>query len=171
MQCSVFIGASLDGYIARRDHSLDWMKVVERAGEDYGYAEFANTVDVLVLGRGTYDVVLGFGQWPYAGKRVIVLTHRPAESRHGEEFFSGPVTDLAAMLAKDGTKRVYVDGGVAIQQFLAAGLIDDLTISVIPILLGGGIRLFGDGREQRLELAGAQSYPSGLVQLRYRTIR
>src|SRR5690606_26684050 len=116
MQCSVFIGASLDGYIARRDHSLDWMKVVERAGEDYGYAEFANTVDVLVLGRGTYDVVLGFGQWPYAGKRVIVLTHRPAESRHGEEFFSGPVTDLAAMLAKDGTKRVYVDGGVAIQQ-------------------------------------------------------
>lgn len=171
MQCSVFIATSLDGYIARADGALDWLGAVKLEGEDYGYARFAATVDALVVGRATYDVVLGFGAWPYAGKRVVVLTHRPGESRHGEEFFTGPVSDLAAMLAEDGVKRVYVDGGVVIQQFLAAKLIDDLTISVIPVVLGGGIRLFGDGTEQALALDGVQSWPTGLVQQRYRVVR
>lgn len=170
MQCSVFIATSLDGFIARRDGSLDWLKIVEQPGEDYGYAKFAATVDTLVMGRGTYDVVVGFPEWAYAGKRVIVLTHRPGEARHGEEFFAGSVEELAARLERDGVRRVYVDGGIVIQQFLAAKLVDDLTISVIPVLLGDGLPLFAHS-EAALALEGVERWPSGLVQLRYRIER
>lgn len=170
MQCSAFIATSLDGFIARPDGGLDWLGRVSRDGEDYGYQRFADTVDVLVTGRGTYDVMAGFDVWPYAGKRVIVLTHRPVESRHGEEFFAGSVEELARRLAAEGARRVYVDGGAAIRQFLAAGLLDDLTISVIPVVLGDGIPLFGGGVPERgLVLEGTEAYPTGLVQLRYRT--
>jgi dihydrofolate reductase len=172
MQCSVFIATSLDGYIARPDGGLDWLRRVEREGEDYGYKQFADTVDVLVTGRGTYDVVRDFETWPYPGKRVIVLTHRPAESLYGEEFHAGPIAELVRRLVGEGVHRVYVDGGVVIQQFLAAGLIDDLTISIIPVVLGDGIRLFGGGQPERgLVLDGTETFPSGLVQLRYRTER
>jgi len=164
---SVFIAQSLDGYIARRDGSIDWLDVVASPGEDYGFAAFYASVDTLVMGRGTYDTALGFPDWPYAGKRVIVLTHRPAESRHGEEFFAGPVTELDAL-----TGRTYVDGGNVIRQFLAANLIDDLTLSIIPILLGDGIRLFEGGiGEHRLVLEEHRAFPTGLVQLRYQAQR
>jgi dihydrofolate reductase len=160
---SVFIATSLDGYIARRDGGIDWLDLVASPGEDYGFAAFYATVDTLVMGRGTYDTALGFPAWPYAGKRVIVLTHRPGESKHGEEFFAGDVTDLAV------SGRVYVDGGNVIRQFLAANLIDDLTLSIIPILLGDGLRLFDAGiGEHRLVLEEHRAFPTGLVQLRYR---
>ena len=169
MQCSVYIATSLDGYIARPDGGLDWLSAAQSSGEDYGYATFAASVDALVMGRTTYDTVLGFGAWPYAGKRVVVLTHRPAESRHGEELHGGDVEELVQRLAREGVKRIYVDGGVVIQQFLAAKLIDDLTISIIPVVLGAGIRLFSDrGPEESLVLDGVDSFTSGLVQLRYR---
>jgi len=160
---SVFIATSLDGYIARADGAIDWLSIVERPGEDYGFAAFFATVDTLVMGRGTYDVVTAFPQWPYGTKRVVVLTHRPAAPRDGVEFFSGDLTELRL------PGRTYVDGGNVIQQFLAADRIDDLTISIIPIVLGAGIRLFAGGEgEHRLELAGSQAWDSGLVQLRYR---
>jgi len=169
MQCSVFIATSLDGYIARPDGSIDWLSAVQVDGEDYGYARFAETVDVIVLGRNTYDVVLGFAAWPYAGKRAIVMTNHPANSRHGEEFYAGAAADLVRRLAAEGARRVYIDGGVVIQQFRNAGLIDDLTISIIPVVLGEGIPLFAAGAsEGRLTLVDVQSWPSGLVQLRYR---
>ncbi len=165
MQRSVFIAASLDGYIARPDGGLDWLKAVERPGEDYGYAGFAATVDALVIGRRTYDTVLGFDAWPYPGKRVIVMTHRPLVARHGEEPFEGSPAELVRRL--EGVRRVYVDGGDVIRQFLAAGLIDDLTLSIIPVLLGDGVPLFG-GAAHGLRLEGTRSFDSGLVQLRYR---
>ena len=169
MQCSVFIATSLDGYIARPDGSLDWLSAVQVDGEDYGYARFAETVDVIVLGRNTYDVVLGFAAWPYAGKRAIVMTNHPPDSRHGEEFYAGAPADLVRRLAAEGARRVYIDGGVVIQQFRSAGLIDDLTISIIPVVLGEGIPLFAAGAsEGRLTLVDVQSWPSGLVQMRYR---
>lgn len=168
-RCSVFIAISLDGYIARPDGGIDWLSIVESPGEDYGFQEFFDSVDVVLLGRNSYDKVLGFPEWYYPNKRVIVLTHRPTESRHGEEFYSGDVETLVRQLGERGVRRVYVDGGIVIQQFLAAQLIDDLTISVIPILLGSGIPLFAAGApEARLELESTQSWSSGLVQLRYR---
>ncbi len=167
---SVFIATSLDGFIARTSGELDWLKIVELPGEDYGFGELFATVDVLVIGRGTYDSVLGFGAWPYQGKRVIVMTHRPGAPRHGEEMFAGTAGELAARLGD--ARRVYVDGGQVIRQFLAAGLIDDLTISVIPIVLGDGIRLFSGGEgEHRLALQRQRAWPSGLVQVEYAVAR
>lgn len=171
MNCSVFIALSLDGFIARRDGSVDWLALVEAPGEDYGYQRFFDSIDTLVVGRSTYELALGFEPWPYRGKRCVVLSHRETPARYGEQFFAGEVSVLAARLEAEGAKRVYVDGGAVVRQFLAAGLVNDLTLSVIPILLGDGISLFGGSttaRESRLELIGAESFPSGLVQLRYR---
>lgn len=174
MQCSVFIATSVDGFIARTDGGLDWLSVVERPGverpgEDYGFAAFFATVDVLVMGRKTYDAALGFDPWPYAGKRCVVMTHGQPASKHGEELFAGSPTELVERLSREGVRRAYVDGGVVIQQFLAAGLITDLTISTIPILLGRGVPLFGDlARDVRLELVRSRGFESGLVQNEWR---
>jgi len=173
MQCSVFIATSLDGFIARANGGLDWLAHVEMPGEDYGYGKFAASVDALIMGRNTYDTALGFEAWPYAGKRVIVLTNRPFVPVHGEEQRAGG--DLAALveeLANEGVQRAYIDGGNVIRQFLAAGLIDDLTLSIVPIVLGSGKPLFGDlGAELTLQLESTQSWVSGLAQLRYRARR
>jgi dihydrofolate reductase len=172
MQCSVFIAVSLDGFVARLDGSVDWLSLVESPGEDYGYQRFFDSIDTLVVGRSTYQLALGFEPWPYQGKRCIVLAHTETTSRHGEEFFAGEVSALATRLAAEGAKRVYVDGGAVIQQFLDAGLIHDLTLSVIPVLLGAGIPLFGakNPRDQKLELLASRSFPSGLVQTHYRVL-
>ncbi len=172
MQCSVFIATSLDGYIARADGRIDYLSIVERAGEHYGYRAFIDSIDTLVIGRSTYELALGFEPWPYAGKRCIVLTRSEREAKHGEEFFSGEPRALVERLHAEGAQRAYVDGGAVIQQFLAARLIDDLTISVLPILLGEGIRLFGDTQgDVLLDLVGSERYESGLVQLTYRPQR
>ncbi len=159
---------SLDGFIARSDGQLDWLGSVERAGEDYGYQKFFDTVDTLIVGRKTYDTALGFGAWPYAGKRCIVMTHRGCDSQHGEEFFAGSPGELVMRLSNSSAVHAYVDGGMIIQQFLTAGLIEQLTLSVLPILLGDGVPLFGPtGRDIPLRLARTKAFESGLVQLEY----
>jgi dihydrofolate reductase len=168
-RCSAYIATSIDGYIAREDGGLDWLGRVEREGEDYGYAEHLASVDALVLGRGTYDVVRGFSEWPFAGKRVYVLTRRPFDPVRGEIAIDGEVPRVVARLARDGIAHAYVDGGIVIRQFLAAGMLAELTLSIVPIVLGSGIRLFaGDTGERALELISSRSFPGGLVQLRYR---
>ena len=169
-QCSVYIAASLDGYIARPDGGLDWLTAFEQSGEDYGYKAFFASVDALVIGRKTYDIVLSFGKWPYEDKRCIVVTHAPPPAKHGETFHSGPIEALLDQLSKEGVRRIYVDGGALIRSFLASDLIDDITLSVIPVLLGTGIPLFG-GAERRLKLVSSRSFPSGLVQLCYNVDR
>jgi dihydrofolate reductase len=167
-QCSAFIAVSLDGFIARRDGSIDWLSIVDRAGEDYGYRAFLDSIDTIIVGRKTYDTALNFAQWPYTGKRCVVLTHAAPIPQHGEEFHSGPPEPLVERLVSESAGRVYVDGGQVIRQFLAAGLITDMTISIVPIILGEGVRLFdGFGREVRLDLVDSRSFESGLVQVRY----
>jgi dihydrofolate reductase len=169
MQCSVFIAASLDGFIARPDGGIEWLARVERPGEDYGYQKFHDSIDTLIVGRKTYETALGFPSWPYGGKRCIVLTRGARQARHEEEFYAGAPEALVARLAAEGMKRAYVDGGAVIQQFLAVGLVTDLTLSIIPVLLGEGVRLFGPtGRDIPLHLANSRSFESGLVQLEYR---
>jgi dihydrofolate reductase len=164
-RCSVYIAVSADGYIAGPRGELDWLDAVQVEGEDYGYAAFFRSVDTLVIGRQTWEVARGFPSWPYAGKRVIVLTHRPAEMTHGEEIASGDVREVAL------GGRTYVDGGAAIRQFLDAGRVDDITLSIVPVLLGDGIRLFDRGLPPAsLQLVDARSFPSGLVQLRYEVV-
>jgi dihydrofolate reductase len=166
-RCSVFIASSLDGFIARPDGTFDFLSVVEREGEDYGFADFFGSIDALVIGRNTYETALAFPEWPYAGKRCIVLTHRETPSAHGEQFFAGEPEALLE-LALAGAQRLYVDGGAVIRAFLASNLIDDLTVSVVPVLLGQGISLFGsEVPEQRLSLQSCKAYESGLVQLCY----
>ena len=167
---SVFIAISLDGYIARAGGDIDWLSIVHPVDEAHGYGPFLASVDTIVIGRGTYEAVLENDKWPYVGKNVIVMTHRPAKAHKAEEFYSGPVLELARRLTD--AKRVYVDGGQVVSQFFAAGLIDDVTISVIPIVLGEGIRLFSGGEgEHRLDLESSRSWPSGMVQMRYRVRR
>jgi dihydrofolate reductase len=168
MQCSVYIAASLDGFIARKDDALDWLSIVERPNEDYGYKRFSDSIDTMVIGRRTYDTVLGFDAWPYTGKRTVVMTHGSPTSRQGEEFFAGSPRELVERLGREGSKRAYVDGGRVIQQFLEADLVDDITLSIIPMLLGQGVPLFGAlGHDVRLRLAASRSFESGLVQLEY----
>jgi len=164
---AVFIAVSLDGFIARPDGGIEWLRPFE--GEDHGYEAFFARVDALVIGRGTYDTVLGFPSWPYGRKRVIVCTGRPANPAHGEELWSGPPRALAEGLDREGVRRVYLDGGALIRSFLRDGLpVDELTINVVPLILGAGRPLFATGLpELPLRLLEAKSYPSGLVQLRY----
>ncbi|HVY31882.1 MAG TPA: dihydrofolate reductase family protein [Polyangiaceae bacterium] len=167
-RCSVFIATSIDGYIARPDGTFDFLSIVERPGEDYGFADFFATVDALVIGRNTYETALSFPEWPYAGKRCIVLTHRETPTAHGEQFFAGEPAALVDQLALAGAQRLYVDGGAVIRQFLLGDLIDDITLSIVPVLLGNGIPLFGSELpEQRLQLQSSKAFESGLVQLCY----
>lgn len=166
--CAVFVATSLDGYIALPDGSVEWLDAVRLDGEDYGFDAFFASVDTLLMGRLTWETVVRMGEWPYAGKRVVVLTHRPAEARHGELFRAGGPAELLAALHAEGARRVYVDGGQVISAFLREGLVDELTLSIIPTLLGHGIPLFrGELPRRALRLVGSRAYPSGLVQLRY----
>ncbi|MBK6690799.1 MAG: dihydrofolate reductase [Myxococcales bacterium] len=170
-QCSVFIAASLDGFIARPSGAIDWLSIVERPGKAYGWKAFFDSVDTLLMGRKTYETALGFDAWPYAGKRCVVLTHEAPRSRHGEAFYRGDFTELVERLGAEGARRVYVDGGTVIAQLLGAQLIDDVTVSVIPVLLGEGAPLApAIGRDVRLALTGHRAFESGLVQLRYRVM-
>ncbi len=169
-RCSVFIATSLDGFIARENGAIDFLSIVERPGEDYGYAKFFDSVDTVVIGRKTYEIALGFEAWPYAKKRIVVMTHQERTAKHNEEFFSGDPKALVAKLSSAGAKRIYVDGGSVIRQFLAEKLVTDLTISIIPVLLGTGIRLFdGLPNDVRLDLLSNREFDSGLVQVHYAT--
>jgi dihydrofolate reductase len=166
-RCFVFVGMSLDGFLAGPGDDLGWLKPFE--GEEHGYAEFFASVDTLVVGRRTYDVVRGFESWPYSGKRCVVLTHRPLKPLHGEEPSSEAPGPLVARLSSEGARTIYVDGGIVIRQFLAADLVDELTVSVVPMVVGNGVPLFAQGgRPHALSLIESRAYPSGLVRLRYR---
>jgi dihydrofolate reductase len=147
MKASVFIATSLDGFIARTDGDIDWLGEPEEGGDDHGYDAFIDTVDALVMGRNTYEKVLSFGvPWPYK-KPVVVLTDRPLEIAEelasSVEAMSGAPADIVARLSDRGAQHLYIDGGITIQAFLDAGLIQRLIITKIPVLLGEGIPLFG----------------------------
>ena len=169
MKASVFIATSLDGFIARQDGALDWLPV---NGEPHGYDEFMATVDALVIGRKTFETVLTFDAWPYGRKPVVVLSTRLSELTVPDgavcDVMAGPPHEVVTRLTQRGIKHLYIDGGVTIQGFLEAGLIQHLTITRIPVLLGSGIPLFGSlSHDIRLEHVATRSYPSGMVQSEY----
>jgi dihydrofolate reductase len=174
VKASIYIATSLDGFIARKDGSLDWLGNPDAAsGEDYGYQAFIDSVDVLVMGRNTFETVLGFGTWPYADKRVIVLSSRPIDFPAGMpasvSCSSQQPAALAQRLEEEGARHLYVDGGITIQRFLAAGLIDEMTITRIPVLLGEGIPLFGPtGGDVPLKHVATRAFDNGYVQSTYR---
>jgi dihydrofolate reductase len=170
----VFIAASLDGFIARRDGDIDWLvSHPGTAGEDHGYDAFIATVDGLIMGRGSYEKVLTFEVWPY-DKPVVVLSRQlagsaPPAALAGRVVFRDETpAEALAHVAAEGWRRVYVDGGKVIQAFLRAGLIADLIVTHIPVLLGEGLPLFGAlDHDVKLTHRGTRSFPSGLVQSRY----
>lgn len=170
MKASVFIATSLDGFIARQDGALDWLPV--GGGEPHGYPEFIATVDAIVIGRKTFETVLAFEVWPYETKPVVVLSTTLSELTVPDgavcELMAGTPGEIVSRLTQRGMKHLYIDGGVTIQRFIAAGLIQHLTITRIPVLLGRGIPLFGSlSHDIRLEHLTTRSYPSGLVQSEY----
>ena len=169
MKASVFVGTSLDGFIARVDGSLDFLPA--GGGEPHGYDEFMATVDALVIGRNTYETVLGFDAWPYAQKPVFVLSTRPlAKAPAGAlvEPIEGSPADVVSLLERRGVHHIYVDGGITIQAFLRAGLIQHLTVTRVPVLIGTGIPLFGElPRDIPLTHLATHQYASGLVKSEY----
>lgn len=169
MKASVFVGTSVDGFIARANGDLDFLP--PGGGEEHGYEAFMASVDALVIGRKTYETVLAFNEWPYGAKPVFVLSTRPlAPAPPGAvvEQMSGAPADIVSRLEIRGLRHVYVDGGVTIQRFLAAGLIQRLVVTRVPVLIGEGIPLFGaTGRDIALKHVATRSYASGLVQSEY----
>jgi len=169
MKASVFIATSLDGFIARANGDLDWLP--QGGGEPHGYDEFMATVDALVIGRKTFETVLTFGAWPYGKKPVFVLSTRDlASTPPGAvvERMSGTPGEIVSRLASRGVRHIYVDGGITIQRFLQAGLIQRLIITRIPVLLGDGIPLFGALQgDIALQHVSTRQYSSGLVQSEY----
>lgn len=177
IKCSVFIASSLDGFIARKNGSLDWLPGSdgETGGEDYGFNEFFMSIDTLVVGRNTYDLALTFKEWPYRGKKVIVLSSgfpkTPKNLAEGVEGTSSSPKELIHRLASSGSVHVYVDGGKTIQSFLQANLIHEMTITRIPILIGDGISLFGPlVHDIKLQHLSTRAFESGFVQSKYKVI-
>ena len=172
LTASVFIATSLDGYIARANGDLDWLP--PGGGEPHGYDEFMATVDALVIGRKTFETVLAFESWPYGDKPVFVLSSGPlppAPPGAVMERLSGPPAAIMADVGARGIRHVYVDGGITIQRFLQAGLIQRFVITRIPVLLGAGIPLFGPlDHDIILRHVGTRQFASGLVQSEYAVV-
>jgi dihydrofolate reductase len=170
MTVSVFVGTSLDGFIARANGDFDFLPA--GGGEPHGYEEFMASVDALVIGRNTFETVLRLAAWPYGNKRVVVLSSQPVDlsaARGGVvEQMAGPPAEIVAKLAARGAHHLYIDGGITIQRFLREGLVQRLIITRVPVLIGEGIPLFGTlPRDMRLRHVATQQYASGLVKSEY----
>lgn len=170
MIMSVFVGTSVDGFIARPNGEFDFLD--PEGNEPHGYEEFFASVDTLVIGRNTFETVRAFPEWPYGDRRVVVLSSHPIDLssvRGRVEQMAGDPAEIAAKLAAGGAKHVYVDGGVTIQRFLGAGLVNRLIVTRVPKLIGEGIPLFGTvPHDIKMQLVRVQQYPGGLVQTEYR---
>jgi dihydrofolate reductase len=174
MMVSVFIGTSVDGFIARPNGDLDFLP--PDGGEPHGYNEFIAEIDALVIGRKTFDTVLAFPSWPYGKKRVVVLSSRHLDLSAAKgaviEQMAGSPAEIVSRLAATGAHHLYIDGGVTIQGFLRAGLIQRLIITRVPVLIGEGIPLFSRlPYDIQLRHIKTQHYASGLVKTEYKVLR
>lgn len=174
----MFVGTSLDGFIARKNGSLDFLPTV--SGDPHGYEDFVATIDACVIGRKTHEWILGWmrrtgGRWPYE-KPVFVLSHNPGRVRIPNaskcEALNSSPKQVVALLKKRNIRHIYVDGGKTVQAFLRAGLIDRIIVNRYPVLIGQGVPLFGELlRDVRLKHVSTKTYPNGLVKSEYRVLR
>lgn len=173
---SVFIAASLDGYIADKNGSIDWLHSTPNPDNlDMGYGEFTSRIDALVMGRTTFETVCGFDMWPYE-KPVFVLSNSLTEIPEGYKtkayLVRGTLTEILEQIYQKGYYRLYIDGGRTIQGFLKEDLIDEITLTTIPILLGGGSPLFSSlSNELEFECTGSKVYLNKIVQSHFKRIR
>lgn len=183
MKCSVYIATSVDGYIAREDGSIDWLessgKQDAEMGEnaDMGFGHFISSIDCLIMGRKTMEMLASFNltpeQWPYRDVRIIALSNTvkepPENLKHKVDMYSGDLMKLISKLEREGCKHAYIDGGKTIQAFLNLKLINEMTITLIPVLLGQGKPLFGTTTQDiKLEEAEATAFPNDSVQVQYK---
>lgn len=167
----LYISTSLDGYIATKNNSLEFLSIVEQEGEDYGYNDFIKSVDAVIIGRKTYEKVIEMGyEYPHKDKDVYIITRTAKPSVGTFQFYTGDLAQLVNQLKTKAGKNIYCDGGSEIaNELMQANLIDEYIISIIPVLLGDGIKLFKDGRpEQKLELVSTKQFEKGLTQLHYK---
>ncbi|WP_017731164.1 dihydrofolate reductase family protein [Nafulsella turpanensis] len=170
----VYIATSLDGYIAKPGNDLSFLDRVQKKGEDYGYNNFISTVDCVILGRKTYDWVMGqVPEFPHTSKEIYVITRTDRPKEGNINFYSGSLKELVNRLKKEQGKNIFCDGGAeVINELLRLELIDEFIISIIPVLVGNGIKLFQDGRpEQGVELISVKQFDTGLIQLHYKTTK
>lgn len=171
----VFIATSIDGYIAKKDGDISWLESISNPEKvDFGYADFMERIDAIVMGRHTFEKVMLFDAWPYA-KKVFVLSstlnHAPQKLLDKVEIINAKPIELIKYLRKLGMSNLYIDGGKTIHSFLKLKLIDEMIISTLPVVLGDGIPLFGK-QDYPIEFEHLETiaYKGGLVQTRYRKI-
>ena len=174
MKISVFIATSLDGFIARLNGSIDWLISADEqdSPEDYGYQEFYDSIDCLIMGRNSVEKIINFPEWPYEDKRVVVLSKTleevPAQHVDKFELYAGSLNELVKRLETDGIESLYIDGGKTIQSFINHDLVTNITITTIPILLGEGLPLFAKIKQDiKLTHIETKSYPNGFVKSTY----
>ena len=175
----VFLGMSVDGFIARLDGDIAWLTggadensgPDDGEGGDFGFAEFVSGIDALVMGRATYDVIAPFGEWPYQGRPVHVLSTTLEPGADARITLHRTFDEAVAAVTEAGYRRVYVDGGRTVHQFLRAGLIADLTLSRVPVLIGTGHTPFGElAADIPLAHERTRTFPGGMVQSTYRVV-
>ncbi len=175
IKASVYIATTLDGFIARPNGALDWLPQDGSGDEDYGYHSFMDSIDTLIMGRKSFEKILTFGNWSYGNKHVVVLSHSnltiPDNIASTVEASNLSPSALVDQLAQAGNKHLYIDGGQTVQSFLAAGLIQEIIITTIPILIGQGIPLFGPLEQDiKLKHLHTQAYESNFVQTKYQVV-
>ncbi len=167
----LYISCSLDGYIAKANDNLDFLNLVQKEGEDYGYKEFMNTIDAVIVGHKTYDWVIGQGyDFPHLDKESYIITRQEKNRKGNLIFYNGELKPLVEELKRKKGKNIFCDGGAEIvNQLLNERLFDEIILSIIPVLVGNGKRLFKDGRpEQQLETVSIKKFDTGLVQVHYK---
>ena len=166
----LYVAISLDGYIAGPDEDLSFLDIVQREDEDYGYGDFIQTVDTVIMGRKTYDWIMAHvPEFVHADKTTFIITRTERQSTENTRFHTGDLSDLVRRLKTESGKNIFIEGGAeVVKTLLLDDLIDEYVISIIPVLLGGGTKLFEDGRpRQILNLISTKQFDSGLVQLHY----
>ena len=169
----LYISMSLDGYIADSNNSLDFLSVVEEENQDYGYFDFIKTIDTIIIGRKTYDKVLSMGfEYPHTDKEVYIITRNEDYTSSNYKYFNGDLKELVKTLKNKEGAHIYCDGGAEIaNELMHHKLIDEYIISIIPVMLGNGVRLFKDNRPpENMKLISSNAYKKGVVQLHYQTI-
>jgi dihydrofolate reductase len=176
MKSIVYIAQSLDGFIAGPDGELDWLQDIDNPeGSDFGFSACMESIDALIMGRNTFEVVVTFDFWPYTKPVFVASSSRkeiPSSLKDKAFLIQGTPKEMVAAMQAKGYSRLYVDGGILIQSFLKTGLIDELTVTTIPVLLGSGIRLFGHLEERiKLKLVNSEILANQLIKTTYQTVK